>query len=111
MPIFSSCCETSNKHANAREDDPGLGAGGCHLEVLGEATAAVEPSEGSFNHPPLRLGLEGPHTLRPGAHLDGPRAEIRDGIEQLGATVDAIGKDVPQMGNACPSDFNNATAP
>ena len=81
------------------------------ISGLCEAAVATEPCKGAFDHPSLRLGLEGPHTLRPGAHLDGPRAEIRDGIEQLGATVDAIGKDVPQMGNACPSDFNNATAP
>src|SRR5215471_8797025 len=98
MHIFSSPCETSREHANAREHDPRLGASDCHLEVLGEATAAVEPSEGSFDHPPLRLCPEGADALRSCDDLDGPLAEVGDRVEQLVAAVDTVSKDMPQFG-------------
>src|SRR5258707_2722005 len=57
---FSSPCETARKHANACEHDPRLCAGDCLLEILGEATTAVEPGQGPFNHPAFGSALQVP---------------------------------------------------
>ena len=65
---FSGLCETPGEHTNAGEHDPRLGACDCQLEILGNAAAAVEPSQRSFDHPALGLGLEGAEALRSCEH-------------------------------------------
>ena len=100
--MISGPCEASEQDADAANREPRFSAGDGRLEVFCEATVAAEPRKGTFDHPTFRLGLEGSHTLRPGDDLDGPLAEIGDGIEQLVTAVDAIGKDVPQLGKRVP---------
>src|SRR5712671_3859857 len=95
---FSGPCEATRKHANACEHDPRLCAGDCLLEILGEATTAVEPGQGPFNHPAFRLSLESADTLRSCDDLNGPWPQFGDRVEQLVAAVDAVGEDMPQPG-------------
>src|SRR5258708_13980426 len=75
---FSSPCETARKHANACEHDPRLCAGDCLLEILGQATTAVEPGQGPFNHPAFRLILERADTLRSCNDLNAPSSQSSD---------------------------------
>src|SRR5215831_2730252 len=97
MPMISGPCETARKHANAREEDPRLGAGDCLLEVLREASAAVEPSKRSFNHPAFSLSLEGTDTLGASDNLNDPLAERGDRLGQLLTAIHAVRKDVAQL--------------
>jgi hypothetical protein len=99
MPIFSGPCEPPREYANAGEQDPRLGAGDCHLEVISKASAAVEPSKRSFDHPAFRLDFEGADTLRSCDDLNGPLSELGDCVEQFVAAVDTVSEDVPpQLG-------------
>ena len=98
---ISGSCEAAGKQLDAGNHEPCFGTGNGCLEVLGEAPVASEPGEGALNHPASRLWLEGSDTLGSGDNLDGPFAEVGDRIEQLRSPVDAIGKDVPQLGEAC----------
>src|SRR5712692_1648000 len=98
IAMFPNFGETAGEEADAREQDPGLGAGDGRLEVLGQAAVTAEPGESAFDHPSLRLGFEGADTLRAGDNLDPPPAQVGERIEQLLATVDAIGEDVAQLG-------------
>src|SRR6185295_10268747 len=100
--IISSPCETTGEQSNARDHDPSLGAGDGGLEVLGEATVASEPGEGTFNHPAAWLWLEGSDALRPSDDLDRPPAQVSQRPEQLWSTIDAIGEDVSQVREAAP---------
>jgi hypothetical protein len=90
MPMISSPCQTPRKHANAREEDPRLRAGDCLLEVLREASAAVEPSKRSSNHPAFSLSLEGADTLGASDDLNDPLAELGERLGQLLSAVHAL---------------------
>ncbi len=48
--IFKAC-EAADEETDAGGHDPGFGAGGGRLEVLGEAAVAPEPGEGALDHP------------------------------------------------------------
>src|SRR4029077_4624712 len=61
-----------------------------------------EPSIGALDDPALALRLESPGFLRAGNDLDRPAAEWCDRIAELWAAVDAIGEDVPQLGESSP---------
>jgi len=98
ISMISTSCEPSNEDLDTGDHDPSLCAGDGGLEVLGETTVASEPGEGAFDHPALGLGLEGADTLGSRHDLDRPPAEIGDRIEQLVAAIDAVGEDVPQLG-------------
>src|SRR5260370_10406402 len=108
---FSSPCETARKHANACEHDPRLCAGDCLLEILGEATTAVEPGQGPFNHPAFRLSLESADTLRSCDDLNGPWPQFGDRVEQLVAAVNAVGEDMPQPGERVAELFQQRHRP
>src|SRR5262245_7268686 len=98
MPRTSGPGETAGEHSDAGDHDPCLGAEDCLLEVFGKTTISPEPSECSLDHPTSWLGLEGADTLAARDNFDCPWSDVRDRVEQLGATVDAIGKQVPQPG-------------
>src|SRR5207248_3488850 len=95
--MFSGPCETAGEQADAGDEEPGLGARGGGLEVLGEAAVAPDPSEGAFDDPAFGLGLEGPNLLGTSDDLDRPPAELGDRVAKLVATVDAVGEDVLQL--------------
>ena len=67
--------------------------GHCHLEVFCQAAVSIEPGEGPFNDPSARQELE---AVRRGAFdvLEGPVAEFAQGGAQVGAVIDADGKEM-----------------
>jgi hypothetical protein len=95
LSVLSSPCEPAREKADAGDEKPGPGADDGSCEVLGEAAIASEPGEGAFDGPALELGCECTDPLRSGDNLDRPFAKRGDGVTQLVAAVDAIGKDVP----------------
>src|SRR5262245_49137707 len=97
---FSSPRETAGEEANAGDHDPGLGAGDGRLEVLGEATVASKPSQRAFDHPSLGLSFEGSDALGSSDDLNDPFAQVGKRAEQFGPAIDAISKDVAQLGEA-----------
>src|ERR1700738_2621949 len=102
IAAFSGPREAASKEANAGDHDPGVGAGDGRLEVLCEATVASEPSQRALDHPSPSLGFEGPHTLRSSDDLNDPFAQVGKRVEQLLTAIDAISKDVAQLGEPFP---------
>src|SRR5918995_6453500 len=100
ISMISGPCEAAREQSNAGDHDPGLGAGDGGLEVLRQTSVASEPGEGAFDDPAARLGLEGADCLRSCDDFDRPRAQVREGIEQLLTTIDTIGEDVAQLRKA-----------
>ena len=98
IAMVSSPCQAAGEEANAGDHDPGFGAGDGGFEVFGKAAIASEPGKGALDHPTTRFRLEGSDSLLSGHDLDRPLAQVSEGIEQLLATIDAIGKDVTQLG-------------
>src|SRR5918995_1393319 len=92
----SSSCEAPGEEAYVSDEEPGGGAGDGCLEVLGEASAASQPSKGALDDPSSGQEEEAFDAWRPLNDLEGPGAAIVDGGAQLGAAVDAIGEDVAQ---------------
>src|SRR5215471_14878069 len=76
------------------EIEPDLTAGDGGLKVFGEAAVAVEPSEGSFDHPVARQDTRA-GTIGPFDDLDSP-AVSGQCRGQLIAGIAAIGKDMAQ---------------
>src|SRR6516164_8828960 len=64
MPMISGPCQTAGKDANASKEDPGLRAGDCLLKIFRQASAAIELSKCSFDHPALWLRFKCTGTLR-----------------------------------------------
>ena len=80
------------------EIEPDLTAGDGGLKVFGEAAVAVEPSEGSFDHPAARQDTRA-RKIGPFDDLDSPPAVSGQCRGQLIADIAAIGKDMAQPGN------------
>src|SRR3954463_10572760 len=75
------------------------------FEVFGEAAASAEPGEGSLNHPASRQELEAFDAGWPLDDLDGPRPAMGERVSKLFAAIDAVGKDMPQLGKALAQAF------
>jgi hypothetical protein len=77
------------------------GFGGCgSLEVFGEATASAAPGKSAFDDPAARQELEAFDAMRSLDDLDLPWPTMRECALKLVAAVDAIGKDVLQLGES-----------
>src|SRR5260221_13626722 len=94
----SSSCKAAGEEAQVGQQDPGCGAVDSRLEVLGEAPTATEPGEGALDHPSSRQELEAFDAGWALDDFDGPRAAIGDRAEQLRTAIDAVGKDMAQIG-------------
>ena len=68
------------------------------LKVFGQASAATTPGEGAFDDPTPRQKLEPFDTLGPLDDLNCPRPAMSERFLKLVAAVDAIGKNVSQLG-------------
>jgi len=86
----SSFCKAAGEKPQVGQEDPRSGTGDGGLEVLGETSAATEPSQAALHHPSPGQELEAFDAWRPLDDFDCPRAAIGDGIEQLRAAIDAI---------------------
>src|SRR3984893_3419154 len=105
MAIVSGPCQTPRKHANAGKEDPRLGARDCFLEILGEPSASVAPSNRPFNHPTSRLGLERTDALRSRNDFNDPFAELGDRRGQLLPAVNTVSENVTQLWKQHPDIF------
>jgi hypothetical protein len=77
------------------EIEPDLTAGDGGLKVFGEAAVAVEPSEGSFDHPAARQDTRAGR-IGPFDDLNSPPAVSGQCRGQLIAGIAVIGKDMAQ---------------
>ena len=75
----------------------GFGCSGS-FEVFGEATAPAAPGKSAFDNPAPRQKLEAFDAMRSLDDLNRPWPAIRECFLKLVAAVDAIGKDVSQLG-------------
>src|SRR5262245_49562366 len=91
-------CEPSRQEPEMGDEEPGGGAGDGSLEILSEAPTAAEPGERAFDHPPPRQELEAFDASRTLDDFDRPRSAMRERAGQLIAAIDAIGKDVAELG-------------
>src|ERR1700674_6118508 len=87
---MSSCTEA--------DVNPGFGAGDRSLEILGQATVSIEPSEGSFDHPSPWEQLKADRVSGTFDDLDRPVAEFDEGVTQVGAVIDAVSEEMAQPG-------------
>ena len=73
---------------------------GCRgsFEVFGETTAPAAPGKSAFDNPAPRQKLEAFDAMRSLDDLNRPWPAIRECFLKLVAAVDAIGKDVSQLG-------------
>jgi hypothetical protein len=78
--------------------NPGFGTRDRSLEILGQAAVSIEPSEGSFDDPSPWQQLKSGRVSGAFDNLDGPVAEFGEGVAQLWAIVDTVGKEVTQPG-------------
>jgi len=91
-------CEPAGQSADVGDKDPSDGAFDGRLEVLGQPAAAIEPSEGAFDHPTARQQYETLGGIASFDDLDGPLPHFCECFFQLVAGIAAIGEDVAQPG-------------
>src|SRR6266702_1905593 len=84
----SASCESAGEQSHVGEEEPCGSAGDGGFKVLGQASAAHEPGEGTLDHPAPRQQLEAFDARWALDNLDRPRAAIGDGGLQLRATID-----------------------
>src|SRR6266567_7836283 len=96
----SVSCESAGEQSHVGEEEPCGSAGDGGFEVLGQASAAPEPGEGTLDHPAPRQQLEAFDARWALDNLDRPRAAIGDGGLQLRAKIDTVGEDMRQVGEA-----------
>ena len=80
-------CQTDERHGVARQV----------LEILGQTTAPVQPSQCPFNHPASRKHLEAARLIRARHDLDGKLWQgFRHGPSELGPLIGPVGKQLAQ---------------
>ncbi len=94
--MFSGSCQPAVQELHAGEEEPCLGAGDGCFEVLGQAAVAVEPGQGTFDHPTARYDFEALRGVRPLDDLQRPSAEPSQRVLEFRAAIGTIGEDVAQ---------------
>jgi hypothetical protein len=84
---------------------PGTFGGGGTFEVSCEATAPAEPCKGALDNPALGQELEAFDPARSLDNLDCPRPAMGECVDELFATVNPVGKDMPKSGKALSQAF------
>ena len=107
----SDPCQASGEEAQIGEKKPGGGTGDAGFEILGQATAAAEPSQAALHHPSPGQQLEAFDAGRALDDFDRPGSAIGDGVAQLFAAIDAIGEDMGQLGEGLPQRTQWSRAP
>ena len=75
-----------------------MGGGDAGLEVLGEPSIAVQPSQCALDHPAARYDIETARTSRALDNLQGPPTDPLQSRRELGAGIGTVGEDVTQPG-------------
>ena len=94
-------CQPAQHEADGGEEDEGDSAECEVLEILGEPSAAIEPSDRALDDPALWQELE----ARAIAALDDLELPIGDGVEELfelGALIGAVADDLLKKGKQSP---------
>ena len=78
------------------DEKPGNLGGGGPFEVPAEASASAEPGKSAFYDPALGQKLEAFDPGRSLDDLDRPRPTMGECIHELLASINPIGKDMPQ---------------
>src|SRR6266700_7690518 len=94
----SSSCKSAGEEPQVGQEDPRGGAGNGGLEVLGETSAATEPSQAALHHPPPGQELEAFDAWRPLDDFDRPRSAIGESAEQLRTAIGTVGENMAQIG-------------
>src|SRR5207247_7104095 len=79
----SGSCKAAGEEPQVGQEDPRGGAGDGGLEVLGEASAATEPSQAALDHPSPGQQLEAFDAGRALNDFDRPGSAIGNGVAQL----------------------------
>ena len=96
--MFWGCGKPSGQKPDVGDEDP-CGFGCCgSLEVFGEATTPSAPGKGAFDDPAPRQKLEAFDAMGSLDDLNRPWPAIRQCVLKLVAAIDAIGKDMPELG-------------
>ncbi len=94
--MFSGSCQPAGQELHAGEEEPCLGAGDGRFEVLGQAPVAVEPSQGTFDHPAARDDFEALRGVGPLDDLQRPSAEPPQRVLEFRAAIGTVGEDMAQ---------------
>src|SRR6516225_5520870 len=78
--------------------DQSLGDRNRGFEILCQAAVAIEPSERSFDNPAAWQQRKASRVSSAFDDLNGPFAELGEGVTQVGAVVNTIGEQVAQPG-------------
>src|ERR1700760_2009142 len=95
--MFLGLGEASGQQPEMGDEEPCDFGCGRTFEVLGEAAASTEPSEGAFDNPAPRQKLEAFDPLWSLDDLDRPRSAMGQCGDELIAAVDPVGKDMTQL--------------
>src|SRR5665213_43926 len=96
MTLISMSFEAPCEGSDVCDEDPCDSAlDGC-FEVLGQPSAAIEPSKGTLDHPAARQNLEAFGGIATSDDLDGPAAELGERVLEFFSGVTAIGEDMAQ---------------
>ena len=94
--MFSGSCQPAGQELNAGEEEPCLGAGDGCFEVLGQAAVAVEPGQGTFDHPAARYHFEALRGIGPLDDLQGPLTQPSQRVLEFRSGIGAVGEDMAQ---------------
>jgi hypothetical protein len=89
--------EAACEQLDRGEVDPGLAAANRGLEVLGKPAVAVQPGEGSLDHPAPRQDMKAGGLLGLLDDLDSPFPVLGERHSQLVAGITAVGEDMAQV--------------
>src|SRR5438067_13288954 len=93
----SGSYKSAGEEPQIGQEHPGRGAGDGGLAVLGETSAATQPSQAALHHPSPGQELEAFDAWRALDDFDRPRSAIGDGVAQLFAAIDPGGEDLTQL--------------
>ena len=91
-----SARQSPYEELNGGDVDPGCGARDRSLEVLCQAAVSIEPCQGPFDNPSAREEMKARRLGGAFDDFDRPVAEFDESLAQIGAVVDAVGKEVAQ---------------
>jgi hypothetical protein len=94
--VISCSCDAACEELDRGDEQPCGCRGDGLLEVLGEATVAVQPSEDSLDNPTAREDDTPLCGIGAFDDLDGPFADPAQRVPELVSSIAAIGEDMTQ---------------
>ena len=94
--MITEVCDSSGNLVDRGDEEPGSGAFDSSFEVLGQASIAAQPGDGSFDHPPARQQLEAFCCVGALDDFQRPGTDFGERGSEFVAGIAAIGEHVPQ---------------